>query len=226
MNLKDTVNPDFSKSCTADESEDGPLAASIATPRECVYVDCRHDEGRIVVDAQTAMTLTSPDCFRIPPVFPEWLGDRSFTAAHNTRFPYVVGEMARGIATPKMVIAACEAGLLGFYGSAGLPLSEVQQGIEEIKAGLSSADSAWGANLIHSPQQPGLERAIVDLFLQENVKRVSASAFMQLSPEVVRYSTLGLRRSGDRIERDTHVFAKVSRVEVAEKFMSPAPEDL
>lgn len=226
MLLTDTANPDFSQMSTMASMNDAPLAISLKAPRECVYVDCSGDEGHVVVDAQTAMALTPDACFRIPPVYPEWLGDRGFTAIHNTRFPYVVGEMARGIATPEMVVAAAKAGLLGFYGSAGLPLQEVREGIDKIKAGLPSADSAWGANLIHSPQQPGLERAVVDLFLETQVKRVSASAFMQLSPEIVRYSALGLRRVGDRIERDTHVFAKVSRVEVAEKFMSPAPEDM
>jgi len=33
----------------------------------------------------------------LPPLFPEWLGDRAFTEAHNVRFPYVAGEMANGI---------------------------------------------------------------------------------------------------------------------------------
>ena len=178
------------------------------------------------MDAQAVATSDPDSHFRIPPVYPEWLGDRGFTSAHNTRFAYVVGEMARGIATPEMVVAAAEAGLLGFYGSAGLPLQDVQAGIEKIKEALPFKDASWGANLIHSPQQPGLERAVVDLFLETGVNRVSASAFMQLSPEIVRYSASGLRREGDSIVRDTHVFAKVSRVEVAEKFMSPAPEEL
>lgn len=226
MKLTDTANPDFARMPTTASMNDTPLASSLKLPRECVYVDSRRESGRVVVDEQTAMSLPSESLFRIPPVYPEWLGDRGFTAVHNTRFSYVVGEMARGIATPEMVIAAANAGLLGFYGSAGLPLQEVRAGIEKIQAGLPSADSSWGANLIHSPQQPGLERAVVDLFLETKVKRVSASAFMQLSPEIVRYSASGLSRSGDRIVRDTHVFAKVSRIEVAEKFMSPAPEDL
>jgi len=160
----------------------------------------------------------------LPPVYPEWLGCRGFTATHNTRFAYVVGEMARGIATSSMVISAAKAGLLGFYGSAGLPLDEIRAGIQRIKAGLPSGESTWGANLIHSPQQPEMESSVVDLFLEQGVARVSASAFMDLSPEIVRYSAKGLRQENNVIVRDTHVFAKVSRFEVAEKFMSPAPE--
>lgn len=226
MNLTASANPDFTRMPAEASTVDTPLARALKSPRETVYLDCGQDAAREVVDAETAGSQASDATFRIPPIYPEWLGDRGFTAVHNTRFPYVVGEMARGIATPEMVVAAAKAGLLGFYGSAGLSLQEVRQGIEKIKAVLTSTNASWGANLIHSPQNPGMERAVVDLFLETKVSRVSASAFMQLSPEIVRYSVMGLHRSGDRIERDTHVFAKVSRVEVAEKFMSPAPEAL
>ena len=38
------------------------------------------------------------DCL-LPPLYPEWLGGRSFTEAHGLRFPYVAGAMANGIAT-------------------------------------------------------------------------------------------------------------------------------
>jgi len=226
MMLTDLANPDVLQVPIMASTGDASLARALEMPRECAHVSCSSAGGHVVVDARTADALAPQACFRIPPVYPEWLGDRGFSAVHGTRFPYVVGEMARGIATPEMVVAAAGAGLLGFYGSAGLPLPEVRSGIDRIRASLPSTGATWGANLIHSPQQPGLERAVVDLFLEMGVERVSASAFMQLSPEVVRYSARGLRRSGDRIERDTHVFAKVSRVEVAERFMAPAPEDI
>ena len=160
-------------------------------------------------------------------MYPEWLGDPTFTAQHGSRFAYVVGEMARGIATPRMVVAAVKAGLVGFYGSAGLRPETIATGLYEIEAGLGKGAPAWGANLIHSPQQPGYERAVVDLFLKRGVARVSASAFMTLSREIVRYSAAGLSRAADgSVQRSTHVFAKVSRAEVARHFMAPAPERL
>jgi len=227
MILTDTAKPELARPSTTVSMADTPLISALKSPRECVFIDCGSAEGaRVVVDAQAARALADGGCFQLPPVYPEWLGDRGFTTIHKTRFPYVVGEMARGIATPEMVIAAARAGLLGFYGSAGLPLHDVRAGIATIKAGLPSPRSAWGANLIHSPQQPGLEKAVVDLFLETQVERVSASAFMHLSPEIVRYSAQGLRRTADRTERYTPVFSKVSRVDVAETFMSPPPADL
>ncbi|MCA8901657.1 MAG: PfaD family polyunsaturated fatty acid/polyketide biosynthesis protein [Hyphomonas sp.] len=164
------------------------------------------------------------DAAILPPLYPEWLGDRAFSAAHGARFNYVVGEMARGIATPRMVAAAVRAGCVGFYGSAGLPPETIEAGLKEIRSYLSPEQVSWGANLIHTPQQPGYEAAVVDLFLREGVCRVSASAYMRLSPDIVRYTALGLSRAADgSIERANHVFAKVSRAEVAEQFMAPAP---
>jgi trans-AT polyketide synthase, acyltransferase and oxidoreductase domains len=183
----------------------------------------------VVNDVRAAAQLKglSGEAITLAPVYPEWLGDAAFTGTHGCRFPYVVGEMARGIATPRMVIAAVEAGFMGFYGSAGLRPDTVADGLSEITAELGPDAAAWGANLIHSPQQPGQERAIVDLFLARGVARVSASAFMALSPEIVRYSASGLSRAADgSVQRSTHVFAKVSRAEVAERFMAPAPEKI
>lgn len=161
----------------------------------------------------------------LPPIYPEWLGDRSFTETHGCRFPYVTGEMARGIATPRMVAAAANAGFLGFYGSAGLRPQTIAEGLEEVRGLLAPNAESWGANLIHSPHEPGYERAVVDAFLDAGVARVSASAFMRLAPQIVRFAALGLSRGPDgEVRRTHHVFAKVSRAEVARPFMSPPPE--
>ncbi|MEZ5954510.1 MAG: PfaD family polyunsaturated fatty acid/polyketide biosynthesis protein [Hyphomonas sp.] len=176
------------------------------------------------VIARPAKGAAAAGASELPPIYPEWLGDRAFAATHGARFNYVVGEMARGIATPQMVVAAVRAGCVGFYGSAGLPPDVIEGGVREIRGQLVPDQIAWGANLIHTPQQPGYEAAVVDLFLREGVHRVSASAYMRLSPDIVRFTALGLARAADgRIERRHHVFAKVSRAEVAEQFIAPAP---
>ena len=175
----------------------------------------------VQLKAQTA----SEDGLTLPAIYPEWLGSDRFSRTHGCRFNYVVGEMARGIATPAMVIAAVNAGCVGFYGSAGLSPEEIETGLQTIKSNLSPEDTSWGANLIHTPQQPTYETRVVDLFLEQKVQRLSASAYMKLSPEIVRYCAAGLsRRANGEIDRQTHIFAKVSRAEVAEQFMHPAPE--
>jgi trans-AT polyketide synthase, acyltransferase and oxidoreductase domains len=163
----------------------------------------------------------------LPPVYPEWLGDRSFASAHGCRFPYVVGEMARGIASADMVIAAAPAGLMAFFGSAGLSIPDVDAAIQQIQAALGPEVRNWGANLIHSPQESHMEMDFAELMLARGVSNISASAFMRLAPAVVYLSAKGLQRLADgSIQRRTHIFAKVSRVEVATPFLSPAPDAL
>jgi trans-AT polyketide synthase/acyltransferase/oxidoreductase domain-containing protein len=162
----------------------------------------------------------------LPPLYPEWLGDRSFTETHGVRFPYVTGEMANGIATTRMVVAMARAEMLGFFGAAGLGPARVERAVHELVTELGDRAS-WGVNLIHSPNEPELEERVAGLLVGHGVRRVSASAFMSLTPAVVRCAATGLRVDpAGRIIRHTHVFAKISRSEVAEQFMSPPPPEI
>ncbi|MEQ1569975.1 MAG: PfaD family polyunsaturated fatty acid/polyketide biosynthesis protein [Myxococcota bacterium] len=163
----------------------------------------------------------------LPPLYPEWLGDRSFCETHGLRFPYVTGAMANGIATPAIVIAMAQAGMLGFLGSAGLSHARISERLDEIEAALGNTGLPWGANLIHSPNEVELERGTAELFLRRGVRRIEASAYMALNPMIVRYAYTGIRRLADgSIHRHNFVFAKVSRPEVAARFMAPAPAEI
>ena len=163
----------------------------------------------------------------LPPMYPEWLGDRAFCEIHGLRFPYVGGAMANGITSPEMVIRLARAGMLGFLGTAGLSLERMADYIDRTAAALNPHNLPFGANLIHSPQEPALEMATVELFLSRGVRRVSASAFMRLTPAVVRYAVRGLFRDAHgRVQRSNFLFAKISRPEVAEPFLKPAPQKL
>jgi trans-AT polyketide synthase/acyltransferase/oxidoreductase domain-containing protein len=161
----------------------------------------------------------------LPPLYPEWLGDRSFCEAHSIRFPYVSGAMANGIATTQLVIAMAKSGMLGFFGAAGLAPQRVEAALDELQSTLDPLGLPWGSNLIHSPAEPGLEESVVNLYISRGVKRVSASAYMSLTPHIVRYAVKGLTQSSTgEILRAHHVFAKISRPEVARHFMCPAPK--
>lgn len=199
-----------------DTQENGRVAAVAGSVDLDVAL---HDvKAKIPTDARLAGIL--------PGTYPEWLGSRRFAELCGSRFPYVVGEMARGISSARLVIESVRAGFVAFFGSAGLRPHATAEAIDEITAAVG-ADSSWGANLIHSPDRPERESEIVDLFLEKRVRKVSASAFMGLSKDVVRYSASGLERdSKGAAVRKNHVFAKISRVEVAEPFMSPPPADL
>jgi PfaD family protein len=209
-------------------------AAEFRSPAFVVRDPTRERVG-VALEGRTAPThevnghSAYPLIAALPPLFPEWLGDRSFCEVHGVRFPYVAGEMANGIATTRMVIAMARAEMLGFFGAAGLSLERVEQAVGELVAELGRGPSApaWGSNLIHSPNEPQLEAGAVDVYLRHGVRRVSASAFMSLTPSVVRYAASGLARdpSGE-VRRKHHVFAKISRPEVASAFMSPAPGEM
>lgn len=162
----------------------------------------------------------------LPPLYPEWLGGRTFCEAHGVRFPYVAGEMANGISTTAMVSAMARAEMLGFFGAGGLAYAEVERAVRTLAEELRSR-SNWGVNLIHSPAEPELEFRVAELLLRCGVPRISASAFMELTPAVVLCSARGLRRGADgSIVRRTRILAKVSRPEVAERFLAPAPAAL
>ncbi len=185
----------------------------------------------IGIEGGVATSSASNDAFEViatlPPLFPEWLGDRTFSETHGTRFPYVGGAMANGITTVRMVRELAEAGMLGFFGAAGLPAHQVLAAITELKSTLDARGLPWGSNLIHSPNEPILEDAVTDLYIRENVRRVSASAYMQLSESVVRYACTGLSLDANgAIVRENHLFAKISRPETAEHFMRPAPKKI
>lgn len=159
----------------------------------------------------------------LPPIYPEWLGDRSFTEQHGVRFPYASGAMANGIASTQLVIEMARAGFLSFFGAAGLSPERVAASLDEIEAALGS-DVSWGSNLIHSPNEPAIEAAIADLYIRRGVRRVSAAAYMGLTAPIVRYAATGLTVDDQgRIHRQNHVFAKVSRPEVARHFLEPPP---
>lgn len=198
--------------------------------RETAYIVREPSGGRIGVSFDVRH-LDAASGFEhlatLPPMYPEWLGDRAFCETHGLRFPYVGGAMANGITSPEMVIRLARAGMLGFLGTAGLSLERMADYIDRTAAALSPHHLPFGANLIHSPQEPALEMATVELFLSRGVRRVSASAFMRLTPAVVRYAVRGLFRDvHGRVQRSNFLFAKISRPEVAEPFLKPAPQKL
>ena len=150
----------------------------------------------------------------LPPLYPEWLGNRSFNEIHGTRFAYVAGAMANGIASVDLVNAMATQRMLAFFGAAGLSLGRVEKAIDALQRQLDPQQLPWGANLIHSPAEPALEEAVADLYLRRGVRCVEASAYLALTPAVVRYACSGLHLDPQgRVQRRNHVFAKISRPE-------------
>jgi PfaD family protein len=158
-----------------------------------------------------------------PPLHPENLGDQQFKERYNLRYAYIVGAMANGITSVNMVEKAGSAGLVGFFGAAGLALDQIELAIDRLQQNLKNIP--FGFNLIHSPSDPELEAAVVRLYLQRGINLVSTSAYLDLTLPLVYYRVKGIHRDNrGEIICPNKVIAKVSRVEVAAKYFSPPPQ--
>lgn len=130
--------------------------------------------------------------------------------------------MAGGIASEELVIALGKEKILSLFGAGGLTPERIEAAINRIQQALPNGP--YGFNLIHSPSEPALERGAVDLYLKYGVRTVEASAFLDLTPNIVYYRAAGLGLNAtNKIEIKNKVIAKISRKEVAIKFLQPAP---
>ncbi len=190
-------------------------------------VDALHDPARTIHFREGAWfegAPLAPASMIVPALYPETLGSGAFRAVHGVRAAYTAGAMAGGIAGVELVAAMAGAGLLGFFGSGGLPVEAVENALDELST--RCAGQPFGCNLLHNPAEPSVEERTVDLLLAHGVHDVDASAFMQLTPAVVRYRLTGIHEADGRIVVPNRLAAKVSRPEVAEPFLRPAPEKL
>lgn len=165
---------------------------------------------------QTELLMTAA------PISLQQLGDANFLKFHGVKYAYVAGAMAGGIASEELVIALGKEKLLSSFGTGGLSSDRIEAAINRVQQALPKEPYAF--NLLHNPHEPVVERNTVDLYLKHNVKTVEASAFLDLTPAVVYYRASGLQlNSTNQIEIQNKIIAKLSRREVATKFLQPAP---
>ncbi len=192
---------------------------------QCSIVLTADGIGAVSGGAASAGGAGLPLLASVPPLPPHRLGSAAFLTAHGVRQPYLAGAMAGGIASADMVVALAREGFLASFGAAGLLPEAIARALTRFAAEIPGLP--YAVNLIHSPSEDRLEREAVELFLRHQVRCVEASAFMGLTPHVVRYRLAGLRRGeGGRVVAENRLIAKVSRPETAERFMRPAPAAL
>jgi trans-AT polyketide synthase/acyltransferase/oxidoreductase domain-containing protein len=154
------------------------------------------------------------------------LGAASFRRDHGVSLAYAAGAMAKGIASPELVIRMARAGLLSWYGAGGQRLNVVRSAIRRIRASVPPG-APWGVNLLHPVGMPALEEALVDLLLEEQVREVEAAAYIEITLALVRYRLTGLTEGPDGAPRPAHrIVGKASRLEVAARFLAPPPPDM
>ncbi|MBA2807333.1 ACP S-malonyltransferase [Streptomyces sp. KM273126] len=152
------------------------------------------------------------------------LGSALFRRRLGVRYAYLVGGMYRGITSPEMVVRLGRGGMLGFLGTGGLSLPEVERGVKAIQRDLGEGQP-YGVNVLADHDDPTAERGLVELLMRHDVRVIEASAFTRISEALVLYRARGLRRGADGTPVCDHrIVAKVSRPEVARAFLAPAPE--
>ena len=71
-----------------------------------------------------------------PTCRPQNFGSASFARDHGVRFCYLAGAMANGIGSAELVEAMGRAGMLAFFGAAGLGPGTVEDAIDRISTRL------------------------------------------------------------------------------------------
>jgi len=176
--------------------------------------------GRLVPDGSAAPVLGMAPALPI-----ERLGDPAFCQTYGTRYAYYAGAMANGISTEGLVISLGKAGLMGSFGAGGVPPSRTEAAIQKLKLELPQGPYAF--NLLFTPSEPLLEARAVELYLQHQVRVVEASAYVALTAPLVQYRVSGLSRRADgSVAIANRLIAKLSRLELAQRFLEPAPADL
>jgi trans-AT polyketide synthase/acyltransferase/oxidoreductase domain-containing protein len=166
------------------------------------------------------------DAVSQPCITAESLGSPAFKSDYGLRYAYIAGAMYKGISSPAMVIALGRADLLGYLGTGGMRFAEIEAAIQQIQSALPNR-RPYGLNLLYNPAQPAEEMRLVDLYLRYQVRHIEAAAYMQITPALVRFRLSGLHRdAAGRLIANHRILAKISRPEVAEAFMRPAPKAL
>ena len=159
------------------------------------------------------------------PFSPSSFGDSSFLKTYGIEYPLFGGAMANGIASTEFVTALGQSGFMGSFGAGGLLPKHIESAIITIQESLEGKPFLF--NLINSPSEPFLEEQAVVLYLKHDVRVIEASAYLSLTRNLIYYRAAGLALNTDgSIKISNHVIAKVSRKEVALKFLEPAPQEL
>jgi trans-AT polyketide synthase, acyltransferase and oxidoreductase domains len=161
----------------------------------------------------------------VPVMSTDMLGGQGFCKTYGTRYAYYAGAMANGISSEELVIALGREGFMGSYGAGGLSPARIESAIQKIKEALPNGPYAF--NLLNSPNEPALEERAVELYLKHHVQTIEASAYLAMTAPLVQYRVAGFSRTASgEVVTGNRVIAKLSRLEMAQKFLEPAPADI
>ncbi len=220
------IGSNFSVNNRALNMDLSTIRAGIADLQQPVYLQ-QHRSGQIILSDKATVSDNREQSISAwaPPLPVSSLGDPSFKKWHRCQAAFYAGAMANGISSAEMVITLGKMGLLCSYGSGGVNPSQVEADIRQIQAALPQGP--YAVNLLNSPFEPDLEEQTVEILLKNEVNTIEASAYLGITKGLVWYRARGLKLLPDgEIEIRNHIIAKLSRKEVARRFLQPAPEKL
>ena len=178
-----------------------------------------------VVPAPAASSAVSPPAQVPDEASPgALLGSEGFRAAYGADLAYVCGGLYRGIASEALVRRASEHGILAFFGAGGLTADKVEEAVRRL-ADLTGSRCPFGLNVVHDPNGGAAEESMVDICLAHDIDRIEASAFIKVTPALVRYRVAGLHKDASGCVVARHrLMVKLSRPEVAAEFLAPPPQ--
>lgn len=163
--------------------------------------------------------------FSAPVYLPDYLGDEDFKSTYGTKYALYAGSMANGISSEDLVIEMGRAGMMGSFGAGGLLPDRIENAIQKIKSSLPNGPYVF--NLINSPNEPALEEKTTELYIRLGINVIEASAYLGLTANLVWYRASGLSRDDKgNVVISHHIIAKLSRKEIARRFLEPAPDEL
>ena len=143
-------------------------------------------------------------------------GNSQFKRKYDLKYAYVTGGMHMGISSVDMVVKIAEFGGLGFYGTSGNSYETIENAIDNIKSKLNGRRN-YGINMTYKIAYPDYEKNILEIAVKKDVPVIELSSYLSVTEEIVKYKARSLNT-------DRKIFVKVSRVDLAEAFMSPASE--
>jgi len=155
----------------------------------------------------------------------ENLGGSGFRNRYNLRYAYLVGGMYRAISSKEMIVSLADSNILGFYGTGGLKFDKVAEDIRYIKS-IVKTDKPYGINVVSSIGEEDKENRLISFLIKEGIETIETSGYIYITKPIVKYRAERLFLHNGEVKNTNRIIAKVSRPEIAELFMSPAPENV
>lgn len=154
------------------------------------------------------------------------LGSSHFRKTFRTKYAYVVGSMHQGISSANLVVRCAQKNIVSFFGTQGLSIVEVEKNIISIKDRLKN-NEIFGLNLTYSKDAIQHEFELTKLYIKHQITLIEISAYTQVTAALVYYRVRGMYQTeAGKFDSRNKIIAKLSRPDIAEQFLSPAPEHI